>query len=161
MSTTPTSRRHSSRRTPFLNTQFLIACVIFIAITLALAGFTFIRHGFDWLVLLFPLVALGFTLFAWYTAKRPLTTLNRLHQVLQACCKGEVHHRITHTAGLGEIGLIAWELNDFLDIMETYFKEVNTCFRRVGEGTYHRKPYSNALPGQLRWKRTYSTSPAT
>ena len=138
-----------SKGVPFLNTQFLIACLIFSALTICLAVFSIFRHGLHWEDMIFPLLALGFTWYAWWSAKRPLKALRKIHEALLSCRQGEVHHRITDTAGLGEVGMIAWELNDFLDIMETYFKEVNTCFKRVGEGVYYRKAYSDGLPGQL------------
>jgi hypothetical protein len=40
-------------------------------------------------------------------------------------------------------------LNEFLDEVETYFKEVNTCFRRVSQGDYKRRAIHESLPGQL------------
>lgn len=138
-----------SKGVPFLNTQFFIVCMVFSAIIVALAVTSIIKGGFSWENLLFPVVALFFTGYAWRSAKRPLLALRKIHEALEGTTAGDLHHRITDTAGLGEIGKIAWELNDVLDIMETYFKEVNTCFRRVSEGAFHRRAYSDGLPGQL------------
>ncbi|HHH39998.1 MAG TPA: chemotaxis protein, partial [Sedimenticola sp.] len=41
------------------------------------------------------------------------------------------------------------ELNEFLDFIETYFKEVNTCFSNVSRGSYFRLAQDLALPGRL------------
>lgn len=60
--------------------------------------------------------------------------MQRIQQLLIKTQSGELHHRITKTKGMGEVGLIAWELNEFLDQVECYFKEVDTCFRSVAEG---------------------------
>ena len=34
----------------------------------------------------------------------------------------------------GEIGMVAWEPNDFMDLATTDFKERNICFERVSRG---------------------------
>ena len=144
------TKNHGVRKgTPFLNTRFFIVCIVFSALTIGLALLSLLRHGFELETAVFPALALGFTGYAWWSAKRPLLGLRKIHEALLASSEGDLHHRITNTAGLGEVGQIAWELNDVLDIMETYFKEVNTCFQRVSEGIYHRKAYSDGLPGQL------------
>jgi len=138
-----------SRGIPFLNTQFFIVCMVFSTMVIGLAVTSIVKSGFSWESLAFPLIALLFTAYAWMSAKRPLLALRKIHEALEGTSAGDLHHRITDTAGLGEIGKIAWELNDVLDIMETYFKEVNTCFKRISEGAYHRRAYSDGLPGQL------------
>jgi methyl-accepting chemotaxis protein len=144
-----TTSQGVSKGIPFLNTKFFIVCVIFSALTIGLGILSLWRHGFEPELMLFPALALVFTGYAWWSARRPLQGLRRIHEALLASRQGDLHHRITNAAGLGEVGLIAWELNDVLDVMETYFKEVNTCFQRVSEGVYHRKAYSEGLPGQL------------
>lgn len=149
MNATANQKKHVSKGIPFINTKFLIVCLVFSATIVALTGILIYRHGVHWEELLIPVFALAFTWYAWISARRLLAGLHKVHEVLLSSCKGEVHHRITNTTGLGEVGLIAWELNDLLDIIETYFKEVSTCFKRVGEGDYHRKAYSDGLPGQL------------
>lgn len=143
------SKKGISKGIPFLNTQFFIACLIFSLLVIGLAVTSFIRHGFAWENLIFPILALAFTWYAWWLARRPMLALNKIHKALEATQAGDLHHRITDTAGLGEVGLIAWELNDVLDIMETYFKEVNTCFQRISEGVYYRRAFKDGLPGQL------------
>lgn len=138
-----------SRNTPFLNTKFLFACILFPLAMLAFSVISVFRSGINWENILFPFLAVVFSAYAWYQAKRPAVGLNRIYDTLLDAHKGELHSRITNTAGLGEVGKVAWELNEFLDIMETYFKEVNTCFKRIGEGVYHRKAYSQGIPGSL------------
>ena len=138
-----------SRHIPFLRQQLLAACVVFCAITLALAAWVTFEHGFEWPIWLFPVFSLIFSFFVWTTSLKPIHTIERMQAVLTSSRKGQLHHRVTETAGLGEIGKAAWELNDFLDLIETYFKEVNTCFKLVSEGVYYRKALSKGLPGQF------------
>lgn len=138
-----------SHHTPYLNRQFLIVCLVFTLLTVAFTLWHFFEHGFDWIGMLFPLLSAAFSYYAWRHAQAPIITLNRMNDALHASRKGQLHHRITRTAGLGEVGRVAWELNDFLDLVETYFKEVNTCFQLVTEGVYYRKALSHGMPGQF------------
>ncbi|WP_062789599.1 methyl-accepting chemotaxis protein [Aquitalea pelogenes] len=85
----------------------------------------------------------------WLGSGRIFTVLNTLHEQLGYACDGELHHRASRTRDMGEVGLVAWELNDFLDLVETYFKEINTSFRRVSENDYSRRPLSQGLPGMF------------
>ncbi|MBR9883840.1 MAG: chemotaxis protein [Oceanospirillales bacterium] len=84
------------------------------------------------------------------SASRPLNTLESINNALKNANKGGFDSRISHTEKLGEVGRVAWELNDFLDKIETYFKEVDTCFRYVSDGRYDRHALYKGLPGQLR-----------
>ncbi len=138
-----------SHHIPYLRRQFLIACIVFTLFTLALSLWVIYHYGVDWVELLFPLMSGAFAFYAWRHAQAPLATLRHMNEVIQHSRKGQLHHRITNTAGLGEVGKVAWELNDFLDLIEAYFKEVNTCFQLVTEGVYYRKALSHGLPGQF------------
>ncbi len=138
-----------SKGAPFLNTKFLIVCLVFSVMILLLAAMSAVRHDLEIETVLFPLLAISFTWYAWWSAQRPLKGLRRIHEALVDSCKGNLHHRITGTAGLGEVGMVAWELNDLLDIMESYFKEVSACFGHIQKGLYYRKAHSGGLPGQL------------
>ncbi len=138
-----------SRHVPFLGSQFRLACIIYSLITVALAAWMNLRHGFDWSAWLFPVLSVIFSVFAWSHFHKPIETINRMQAVLKNSSKGQLHSRVTQTSGLGELGRAAWELNEFLDLIEMYFKEVNTCFRLVTEGVYYRKALPAGLPGQF------------
>ncbi|MBN8440353.1 MAG: CZB domain-containing protein [Thauera sp.] len=144
-------RSPSSRQVPFLDRQFLIVCVVFVMFTVVLAAWHQIEsERTDLPMLLVPVAAL---LFAWVANnrfRRPLATLQRMEEVLVACARGDLHQRITKTAGLGEVGRVAWELNEFLDLVETYFKEISTCFEMAAGGQYYRRGLEHGLPGQFR-----------
>jgi methyl-accepting chemotaxis protein len=138
-----------SRHVPLLSSQFLLACVIFNLITVSLAGWVTFQHGLEWSTWFFPLISAVFSTYAWTHFRKPIETIELMQAVLRDSCKGQLHRRVTATAGLGEIGRAAWELNDFLDLIEMYFKEVNTCFRLVAEGVFYRKAIPGGLPGQF------------
>ncbi len=138
-----------SAKIPYYRHQILYACIGFTLLVMALAGWNMVQYGFNWLTLIIPLVAAIFAWYAWSRSCRPLDVLERMQTLLADSRKGQLHLRMTNTAGLGEIGKVAWELNEFLDIIEMYFKEISTCFEQVGEGRFHRKPFAEGMPGQF------------
>ncbi|MEO4009923.1 methyl-accepting chemotaxis protein [Chromobacterium piscinae] len=85
----------------------------------------------------------------WRQGSRIFLLLNTLTRQLGLACSGELHHRSTQTRQMGEVGQVAWQLNDFLDLVETYFKEINTCFQEISQGNFSRRPLSQGLPGIL------------
>ncbi len=138
-----------SKGVPYLGTKFLIVCLIFCSMVITLAGLAISREGFQPEYLVIPLLAIAFSLYAWSGTRRPLQAIEQINIALVAIRKGDLHHRISDTAGLGEIGHIAWELNDVLDVLETYFKEINTCFMRVSENDFRRHAITDGMPGQM------------
>lgn len=143
------SRSNVSRSVPFIRSQVLLACSIFPLLSFALAALVTYQHDFEWTDWIFPVLGVCFSYFVWVKFRNPIETIERMQKVLKNSCKGQLHHRVTHTAGLGEVGKAAWELNEFLDMIEMYFKEVNTCFRLVSEGKYYRRAIPDGLPGQF------------
>ena len=142
-------RSNVSRNIPFIGSQLLIFYVVFPLITCLFAALVTYQHGFEWSDWVFPLMAGAFSYYAWISFRRPLKTVICMEEVLRDSCKGQLHRRVTDTVGLGEVGQAVWELNEFLDMIEMYFKEVNTCFRLVSEGKFHRKAIPDGLPGQF------------
>ncbi len=136
-------------RTPFLDRQFLIFCIVFVTLTISLALRDFIEHGLSLAAVCIPVLALVFSIYAWRRFQRPLQTLQRMEETIFACRNGNLHRRVTDTRGLGEVGMVAWELNELLDLVETYSKEISTCFEKVSQGIYHRHALVKGLPGQF------------
>ena len=129
--------------------RFIVICVVFILITLIMTTWSTLRHGFDPLDWIFPVIAIGFSVYAYVKYEHSVQVVSKMQDVLKQARMGQLHGRVLRTQGLGEIGKAAWELNDFLDLVETFFKEVNTCFKLVSEGVYYRKALAHGLPGEF------------
>lgn len=143
------SQTHTSEHIPFLGTRVALAGGAFTLLNLILVAINGVRNGFAWELALLPLAGALFSVYVWRVNQRPQQTLERIHRTLVACRQGVLYHRVTDTRGLGEVGQVAWELNDFLDQVETYFKELNTCFHRVARHDFSRMAIADGLPGQL------------
>jgi methyl-accepting chemotaxis protein len=140
-----------SARAPFLRTTLAGAILAFNALLIVSELSDLLLPGIAQHLLsaLLVLASLALSLLLWRSGRRVFHLLDTLHENLAHAAKGVLHYRATHTQDMGEVGLVAWEMNDFLDQIETYFKEVNTCFHRVAEGDYTRRPMSRGLPGLL------------
>ena len=132
---------------PFLSTQLKLLLVFLNALVIAAVVAAYLVPDCVIALAAIPVAALTITAVAIRAARRPFQVLMVIREQLAHARQGELHHRATETRGLGEIGLVAWELNDFLDLVETYFKEINTSFRRVSGGDYSRRPISSGMPG--------------
>lgn len=139
-----------SANIPFVKTRVNYAVVGIVLFALAQLAHFWIVSGFSWLTLALavPLLVIAFDV--WKTAQRNLEVLARIEEVLVCTNRGELYHRITGTRGLGEIGKVAWELNETLDIIESYFKEINSCFSQAAKGNLDRYALADGLPGLLK-----------
>ncbi len=134
---------------PFLRTQLVWGSMLCGLLTLLCALYVNWRYGADWLVWAVALTVAATLGAGAFQTLRVVEVLDRIHGVLNQTTKGELFHRITRTKGLGELGMVAWELNDLLDRVECYFNEVDTCFKKVALGEFDRSPMEAGLPGQM------------
>lgn len=136
-----------SRHAPFLNTRLKLAALVFNILMLSTVSFVWWwQQSFVLELMIFPLLSIIFSVFALRDSKRPLKVLNLMQDALRRANQGELHHRVTRTPKMGEVGMVAWELNDFFDCIETYFKEVNACFKQVDNHQYGRGAKGGGLP---------------
>lgn len=139
---------HVSKGIPFLRTKFLLISLSFNLLTLA-ATLLIYFYGHFYFIFLPLLPAAIFTYLAFQQLQKPLDCLSKIDFALERARIGEMHHRITNTKGLGEVGMVAWNTNEFLDYIETYFKELNSAFSAVAENIFYRKTLEAAMPGML------------
>ncbi|MGE8355829.1 MAG: methyl-accepting chemotaxis protein [Microvirgula sp.] len=133
------------RRPPFLSTQFKLVLVCYNLLVLATVVCFGLGIGLP--VWGSPVLALLLTAYVVVQSGRPFRVLYLLREHIEHARRGELHHRTTRVRNLGEVGQVAWELNEFMDLVESYFKEISNCFSRIRSGDYGRRPLSAGLPG--------------
>lgn len=142
-------RNETSRGVPFLKTQFIWGGLISYSVITATFIYSTWQYGLDlWHVAGGMIVTIILALNI-VQSFRMIETLKRLQTTLSSSIDGELHHRVHNTKGLGELGQVAWALNDLLDLAESYFKEVDTAFQQVAQGNFNRPPLSAGLPGRM------------
>ena len=113
-------------------------------------------HGMDvfgWVLwgLAVAMVAKGW--WSLHYIRRTVLLVSELDKVIKAALQGNTSHRVVNnTREMGELGYLAWNINDFLDIAESYLKEVTTCFNAAAKEDFKRVPIEKGYPGN--WQRT-------
>ena len=115
-----------SANIPLLRTKLKIYASLLALIAFAMFIYVFFMHGLDWFILavaiFIGLMSLRIsTSFGMY-----LTTLNQINNTLLKANKGQLTNRITETKGQGEVGKVAWELNEFFDLLKE--QKVNSIY---------------------------------
>ena len=136
-----------SANIPFMRSQQRIIFGSIITLSLFVVVYMITVYGFDLFVVI-P-ASLAFCLSIWGQASsfKQINVLDKMQDLMCKVKAGELYLRITDTKGMGEIGVVAWELNEFLDQVECYFKEVDACFKAVTRGDFNRTALDTGLPG--------------
>lgn len=134
---------------PTLKTRLLIYAIFMVSVSVIIPAYVFSHYGFDWLISILSVGILAFGLRAYFYSTNYLKVLSEINEKLARANKGEFTHRITGCKGLGEVGKVAWELNELFDIVECYFNEVSTCFSYAAKNDFSRRAIPTALPGKL------------
>ena len=119
-----------------------------VALNAAGAGAALAAGGYSPWLWTFPVAA---ALLGLVTAKgfqQPFLAMERIDQVLKQTHRGQYTSRINRVPGMGRIGFIAWNLNETLDRLETFFREVNTSFTLVSQGKHYRQTFADGLHGE-------------
>jgi len=143
-------KNNQNANIPFIKTKFVYMIMGIFLLSGSLFANDFYQHGFSWLVLSQCIALMVIAFFIYSNTNKNLKVVNDIQTVLIKTNEGEFHHRITGTKGLGEIGKVAWELNETLDIIESYFKEVSATFHAVSLENYSRYILSDGFPGLLK-----------
>ncbi len=141
---------NSNANIPFLKAKANYAVAGITFLSLANIGFCLTVSDLSWIPLLINGGLLFIAYSIWATAEYSLDVLDKMQSVLRRTNQGELYHRITGTRGMGELGKVAWDLNETLDIMESYFKEINTCFGHVAQGKHDRYALVDGFPGLIK-----------
>lgn len=149
MSTHNPQKSKISPDPPFLGTHTKGYCLSFITISVISSFYVTVSYEINAIWLIPPLLTCYLAYRLLMKISNVYDALQRIYDTLKQANEGEFHIRITHTGKLKEVGKVAWEVNDFLDKVESYFKEVDSCFKHVARGEYDRPALHRGLPGLL------------
>lgn len=136
---------------PAVTGHALIPPLMLLLALLPAAATALLGNAMAALAFVAPAALIG--LLAWRqrrNARQMALALDAIQQTLRQANSGSLNPRITHTDKFGIAAPATLALNDFLDRIETCFKEVDSCFRHAANGRYDRQALYKGLPGQLR-----------
>ena len=119
----------------------------FSSLVLATLAVSFLRHGFDWVMLSFLILAAATAVWGQLRIRAWLAPIGKLDELTREVSLGRFGDRITGIDDSNEIGRLCWHMNDMLDQMETYFREETTTFRLHLDGKFFRKTLPVGLHG--------------
>jgi methyl-accepting chemotaxis protein len=116
---------------------------------LCLLTITSLRHGFDPYYTLFWAFSSALGLYALWWMKKPFQVLDQVTGMMNEAYHGRFGRRITNIPDMGEIGEMAWQINEVLDQLEAFFREVDTAFTYASQGRYFRRTHPEGLHGHF------------
>jgi methyl-accepting chemotaxis protein len=109
--------------------------------------YSMIQTGGDLYLLIPPAFALLFLFFYFKQTKIEIKIIGSLYHLSSQIKKGKLEYRITDIPKEAELYDIAWNFNDALDQMETYMREVGTCFQSAKNKQFYRKTEPKGING--------------
>jgi methyl-accepting chemotaxis protein len=75
--------------------------------------------------------------------------LTRVSEIVSDAAQGNFERRITFVKGGEEVSRLSWGVNDLLDQMETFIREITTSISKASEGQFYRKVDNQGLNSAL------------
>ncbi|MCF8240947.1 MAG: methyl-accepting chemotaxis protein [Melioribacteraceae bacterium] len=120
----------------------LISAVLFVILALL---------QFQWLVSAFIFITIQ-VLYVRYAMKiisKQTELLPKINSLTQNIADGEFEYRITGIDETTELGQVAWTLNDLLDQMEAFSREIKTIVQCISEEKFYRTLQYAGMHGQM------------
>lgn len=121
-------------------------------IPVILLGYASMANEWDAGLIIISALAILTSMIAFVTQKHIHGIENMLEQIdviTKHVSEGYFGERIVHISEDTRVGRIAWGINDMLDQIETFFREVNTSFKYVSDKKEYRLPVAIGLHGSF------------
>lgn len=109
-----------------------------------------IEKGFNIELFLGLVLALGMAVWAHRGMLKMLRPITELEQLSIQVAAGKFDSRITAIDASNPLGQLCWNMNDMLDQLEAYFREVSISFKYHSDGKYFRKTQPVGLHGDFK-----------
>jgi len=130
-----------------LASKFKAMAYINNVLLLIVVGILFWQVGLDWIVVAIAVFSIVYGIFSVRGITNLLAPLKKISDVADEVSAGHFDKRVTHIEHEDEIGSLSWKINDMLDQLEAYFREVSTSFSYASEGKFFRQAYPQGLHG--------------
>ncbi len=131
----------SLSKAKYLN-GFMIAAL---AVSIALEWITL---GFHWIYLISMLNFIaGWALFKYITKVQ--TCVHSFTKLTKGICEGKLEERLTHISDGGELNEACWSVNNMLDKIEVFMREIKASIQKASQGAYYRSFILDGMPGQF------------
>jgi len=125
----------------------LIIAIVLLSISQQILSVT--RNGVDLWLLLPMLLIIAVSGLLYVKKKNQDSLKQKIDKIAEFLHGGRLDQRITGISAGGSLSDTAWRLNDALDQLETFFKEVETTFEMVRSESYFRGVQVEGLHGEF------------
>lgn len=115
---------------------------------------TFYQHGFNIWYLSFWILASIYGIYSLQLINKPFRVIENITEIMSEASKGRFGRRITHVSPEKEFYQMSWYINDMLDQIEPFFREVNTTFSYACENKFFRNTQPEGLHGDFKHSLT-------
>jgi len=129
--------RFNSNNTVWLLFSTLVASTIY----------SMLQTEFDLLILIPLALASIFLVLYFQQTKIEIRIIGSLYHLSSQIKKGKLEYRITDIPKQAELHDIAWNFNEALDQLETYMREVGTCFQSAQNQQFYRMTQPTGING--------------
>ncbi|GAB6041536.1 methyl-accepting chemotaxis protein [Endothiovibrio diazotrophicus] len=119
------------------------------ALVLLLAGISLYRNGIDAAAIATGLLALTILGLLQRSLRRLHRQLVHTCDVAERMAAGRFEERFTHLGDRDELGRTGWAMNDLLDQLETFVREVKAAFHAASESNFSRRAFPEGLHGEF------------
>lgn len=123
---------------------------IFAGLTIAVVDGGMLQGGFNPFLAALLGLCVAYTLFIQSRIRKFSAPIGQIAEVLNAATNGNFGKRIVQMKCKDDFQQISWALNEMLDQLEAYFREVQTSASHISEGHSFRKPMPVGLHGSIR-----------
>jgi len=132
-----------SKKSSLETTRF----VVFAQIGLGFIAALFALFGLNILALIASLVIVILSFFGLNYLSRVEQFSKKIESITAKVASGEFEHRITEIKEGGSFGELAWGVNNMIDQLEAFMREIKTSISYANDGKFFRKALSKGLKG--------------
>lgn len=104
-------------------------------------------EGLIWLYFIPDLLAVLIVYLYWHQSKKEIYLIRSLFHLAKQVESGRLEYRVTNIPPQAEMAPIAWHFNSALDQIETYMREVASCFVAAEQNRFLRVPQPLGIKG--------------
>lgn len=120
---------------------------LLLGLIIVLTGWTLYQQGLEWVHLGVLVLALLFQYLFYRQSQKEISLIMKIFKLCHEIVNGRLEYRITHIPDDAELKDLAWNLNEALDQIETYMREVTTCFDSAQKKQFYRHTNPQGLNG--------------
>jgi methyl-accepting chemotaxis protein len=101
------------------------------------------------LSILSSIASLGLVYLGFRAVNINLNEIKKIDEVSTKAANGELYERVNNINTNTQVGQLAWNINDVLDQIEIFTRDLNSALEKVSNGDSHRKMYPSGLKGSF------------